>query len=101
MKRLLKLMNRRNSQRQTAPRRQGIKRGQAGFTMIELIIVILVIGVLAAMSLPQFGNITDSASTNSDAYATAAEETYTRCADQAENAGITGDDLTAFCGSAP
>lgn len=38
-----------------------MKTNQAGFTLIELVIVIVVLGILAAVAVPQFNDISDQA----------------------------------------
>jgi prepilin-type N-terminal cleavage/methylation domain-containing protein len=73
-------------------------RGNAGFTLVELLVVMLIIGVLAAIAVPSFYNQTDKAKDAQAKQAAGTAHTAMEVAARNNNGaytGITAEDLVA------
>jgi len=68
---------------------------QAGFTLIELMIVVAIIGILAAIAVPQYQNYTNKAKFTEVVNATAPMKGAVELCVNAQ--GLTGNDVIANC----
>ena len=73
------------------------KNNKSGFTLVELVIVVVLIGVLAAMAMPKFGSLTGQAQTNANSMKTSINSDVTDCQTNMNAGGVSG---ITVCGNA-
>ena len=75
-----------------------IKKNQKGFTLIELMIVVAIIGILASIAIPAYRNYVAQARANTYQYVL---QSYNNCIQIAETQVESGLDGNADCGEPP
>lgn len=76
-----------------------MRRAQSGFTLIELIAVLVILGIIASVAVPKFINLTDEAqqvATNAVAKTIESASSMNHAVDIAVEAGISSDAIIAI-----
>lgn len=74
-----------------------LKKAQAGFTLIELMIVVAIIGILAAVALPAYSKYMDKAKYSEVILATSAAKTAVEICLQDKGGGAAGTTPSVLC----
>ncbi|WP_130470717.1 type II secretion system protein [Candidatus Magnetaquicoccus inordinatus] len=79
--------------------RNMVGRQESGFTLVELIMVIVIIGILAAMVLPKFSGLAGQALKTTGDLKTSSDQTNSHCIEQFKAGGRSDAEAAAMCGS--